>query len=59
MQGTQIPALVREDPTGHGATKLMCTAAPVRSSAHLSQQEKSREWGVWAPQWRVVPTRWD
>ena len=24
MQGTQVPALVREDPTCHGATKPMC-----------------------------------
>ena len=58
MQGTQIRALVWEDPTCHRVT------GPVRhnywacaSGACAPQQERPRQWEARAPQWRVAPTR--
>ena len=56
MQGTQVRALVWEDPTCRGATK------PVRHNywAHVPracapQQEKPPQWEARAPQQRVAP----
>ena len=43
MQGTQVHALVWEDPTCHGATKLSPRAATTEARvprAHAPQQEK-------------------
>ena len=56
MQGTQVRALVQEDPTCRGAAK------PVRHNywartprAHAPQQEKPPQWEARAPQQRVAP----
>ena len=57
MQGTQVRALVWEDPTCRGAT------GPVShnywscvSGACAPQQERPRQWEARAPRWRVAPT---
>ena len=63
MQGTRVQALVREDPTCHGATKPVhhnywaCALEPVSHNywahaprARAPQQEKPPQWGARAPQ---------
>ena len=58
MQGTRVRALVREDPTCHGATKPMChnfwACVP---RARAQQQEKPLQWEAHALQWRAAPAR--
>ena len=68
MQGTWVWALVREDPTCHGATKPVrcnywaCTLEPTSHNywartprARAPQQEKPPQWEACAPQRRVAP----
>ena len=70
MQGTQVRALVLEDPTCRGATKPMrhnywaCALEPASHNywAHVPraralQQEKPPEWEAREPQQRVAPAR--
>ena len=65
MQGTRVWALVREDPTCHGATKPLrhnywaCALEPASHNywaceprAHALQQEKQLQWETCAQQWR-------
>ena len=69
MQGTQVRALVWEDPTCRGATKpthhnyWACALEPVNHNywaytprAHAPQHEKLPQWEACAPQQRVAPT---
>ena len=56
LQGTQVRALVWEDPTCRGATGPVshnCWACASETCA--PQQEKTRWWEARAPQWRVAP----
>ena len=63
MQGTRVRALVRKDPTCHGATKPMHHNYWARKLQllkpagleHASQQEKPPQWEARAPQQRVAP----
>ena len=70
MQGTQVRALVWEDPTCHGATKPVhhnywaCTLEPVSHNywartprARALQQEKPLQWEAHALQRRAAPNR--
>ena len=56
MQGTQVQALVWEDPTCHRATGPVShnywACAP---GACAPQQERPRQWEASAPRWRVAP----
>ena len=67
MQGTQVWALVWEDPIRHEATKPIATTnkpvlwsppaatAEVMCREHvLQKQEKPLRWQTPAPQWRVA-----
>ena len=62
MQGTQVRALVREDPTCRKAIKPVChnywaRVPQLLKPARLEPvQEKSPQWEVHAPQRRVAPT---
>ena len=56
--GTQVRALVWEDPTCRGATKPMShNYWACASGAHAPQQERPRQWEARAPRWRVAPAR--
>ena len=69
--GTQVRAVVREDPTCHGATKQVvhhnywaCTLEPANHNywaraprARALQQEKPPQWEARALQWRAAPAR--
>ena len=56
MQGTRVWALVREDPTCHGATKLSATTTEAHvPRARAPPQEKPRQWEAHTPQQRVAP----
>ena len=70
MQGTRVRALLREDPTCHGATKLslrsrarqpqLLSPSATTTEAHAPraralQQEKPPQWEARAPRWRVAP----
>ena len=70
MQGTQVRALVREDPTCHRATKPVrhnywaCALEPTSHTTETRgptacalQQEKPPQWEACAPQRRVAPAR--
>ena len=57
MQGTQVRALVWEDPTCHGATRPVSHIYwACASGACAPQQERLQQWEARAPRWRVVPT---
>ena len=64
MQGTQVQALVQEDPTYCGASKPVShnywahvphLLKPVCSTARAPQQEKPLQWEARALQQRVAP----
>ena len=58
MQGTQVEALVWEDPTYYGATKPVLHDYWARvPRTHALQQEKPPQWEARAPQRRVAPDR--
>ena len=58
MQGTWVQSLVREDPTGHEATKPVHHNYWARAPrARAPQQEKPPQWEAHAPQQRVAATR--
>ena len=58
MQGTRVRALVREDPTCHGATGPVChNYWACTSGACAPQRERPRQWETRAPRWRVAPAR--
>ena len=56
MQGTQVRALVWEDPTCRGATRPVShNYWACASGACAPQQERPWQWEARAPRWRVVP----
>ena len=56
MQGTPLQTLVKEDPTGYGATKAVSRKAKVFCPrARAPQQEKPLEWKAHAPQLESSP----
>ena len=65
MQGTQVWALVQEDPTCCGATKPVrhnywACVTQLLKPAHLEpvlHNEKPLQWEARALQWRVAPAR--
>ena len=58
MQGTQVRALVWEDPTCRGATRPVShNYWACASGSCAPQQERPRQWEARAPRWRVVPAR--
>ena len=70
MQGRQVQALVREDPTCLGAAKPMrhnSWACALELTSHhywarlpracAPQQERPAQWEAHTPQWRVAPAR--
>ena len=57
MQGTQVRALVWEDPTCRGAAgPVSHNSWACASGACALQQERPRQWEARAPRWRVAPT---
>ena len=58
MQGTQVRALVWEDPTRRWATRPVShNYWACASGTCAPQQERPRQWEARAPRWRVAPAR--
>ena len=58
MQGTQVQALVQEDPTCRGAAEPVHHNYWAREPrARAPQQEKPLQWEAQALQWRGAPAR--
>ena len=49
MEATQVQSLVQEDPTGHGATKLLATATELALQTPRAAAAEPTRHGLWSP----------